>query len=132
MVKVLDASAIVLFFEARPGSEKIKRLFLDALQDKVDLLITCVNWGEARYTLVRKYGKHESEKIFQVFETLPVEIVDVNKEIALCASNFKAEYKIGYCDAMAGALAKLHRAECVTTDHGFNALEHEIKINLIK
>jgi predicted nucleic acid-binding protein len=131
MVKVLDASVIVLFFEAKPGSEKIKELFLDALQDKVELLTTCVNWGEVRYTLMRKYGKYESTKIFQVFETLPIEIVDVNKELALCASDFKAGYKIGYLDAIAAALAKLRHAQCVTADSGFDVLKNEITLDLI-
>ena len=57
MVKVLDASAIVLFFEKKPGYEHVRQLFLDASAQKCALLITSVNWGEVRYILIRKYGK---------------------------------------------------------------------------
>ena len=131
MVKVLDASAIVLFFEAKPGCEKVKDLFVDALQEKVLLLATTVNWGESRYVLIRKYGRQEAQKIFQVFETLPIQIVDVDKDIALCASDFKSQFKIGYLDALAAALAKVRKAECVTADSDFNVLKDEIKIALI-
>ena len=131
MIKVLDASAIVLFFEAKPGCEKIKDLFVSAAQDRMVLLTTSVNWGEARYILVRKYGRLEADKVFAVFETLPIEIVDVDKAIALCASDLKVEFKIGYLDAISAALAKLRKVECITADRDFNVLKDEVKVVLI-
>ncbi len=131
MVKVLDASAIVLFFEAKPGCEKVKSLFVEASQEKIRLLTTSVNWGEARYILFRKYGKQEALKVFEVFETLPIQIVDVDKAMALCASDFKVQYKIGYLDAMVAALAKTHKAECITVDKDFSVLKNEIKVSFL-
>jgi predicted nucleic acid-binding protein len=131
MIKVLDASAIILFFEAKPGCEKIKALFIQASQEKITLLTTSVNWGEARYILIRKYGHDKAKKVFQVFETLPIQVVDVTKDLALCASDLKAQYRIGYLDAMIAALAKTHKAECITTDKDLALVKDEIKIDLI-
>ncbi len=131
MVKVLDASAIVLFFEKTPGYEQVRQLFLDASADKCTLLITSVNWGEVRYILIHHYGKTDPQKIGTALRSLPVRIVNVDEEIVSIAGDLKIEYKIGYCDAIAAALAKLHKAECVTTDRDFSVLKNEIKINLI-
>jgi len=131
MVKVLDASAIVLFFEKKPGYEQVRQLFLDASADKCILLITSVNWGEVRYVLIHQFAKTDPAKAKEALRSLPVRIVNVDQEIVSMAGDLKIEYKIGYCDAIAAALAKLYKAECITTDRDFNVLKKEIKINLI-
>jgi len=131
MVKVLDASAIVLFFEKKHGYEQVRQLFLDASADRCTLLITSVDWGEVRYILIHRYAKTDLQKVEQVLRSLPVEVVDVTQEIVSIAGDLKIEYRMGYCDAIAAALAKLHKAECVTTDEDFKVLKNEIKINLI-
>ena len=132
MVKILDASAIILFFEEKPAYEQVRQLFLDASVDKYALLITSVNWGEVRYVLIHKFGKTNPQKATEALRSLPVRIVDVDQELVSIAGDLKIKYKIGYCDAIAAALAKLHKAECVTADNDFNVLKNEIKINLIK
>ena len=77
--------------------------------------------------------KSDPQKAIEALQSLPVRIVDVDKEIVSLAGDLKIKYKIrSYCDAIAAALAKLHKAECVTTDNDFNALKNEIKVNLIK
>ena len=130
MVKVLDASAIILFFEKKPGYEQVRQLFLDASQEKHQLLITSVNWGEVRYVLIHKnQGQHQ---VAEALASLPIQIVDVDQEIASIAGDLKIKYRIGYCDAIAAALAKLRKAECFTMDKDFNVLKEEIKINFIK
>ena len=128
MVKVLDASAAVLFFEMRPGYEIVRQLFIDASSHRITLLMTAVNWGEVRYTLMYKFGKIEPQKSTHALQSLPVKIIDVNEEITALAGDLKLHYKMGYCDAMAAALAKLHKAECVTSDSGFRVLKDEIKL----
>jgi predicted nucleic acid-binding protein len=131
MVKVLDASAILLFFEKKPGYDQIRQLFIDASADKCTLLITSVNWGEVRYILIHNDAKTGLQKVTEALRSLPVRIVDVDQEMVSIAGDLKIEYKIGYCDAIAAALAKLHKVECITIDRGFSVLKNEIKINLI-
>lgn len=129
MVKVLDASAIVQFFQQKSGHEQVRQLFLDAAAEKCNLLMTSVNWGEARYTLSHFLIDHESSN--SALLSLPIRIVDVDLEMVSIAGDFKIKYKIGYCDGMAAALAKLYDAECITTDRDFNRLKDEIRVNLI-
>ena len=48
------------------------------------------------------------------------------------AAEFKTRFKLSLADAFAAALAKEKKAELVTGDPEFKALEKEIKINWLK
>lgn len=45
---------------------------------------------------------------------LPIEIIDVDIQLAKEAARFKATNKIAYADCFAAALAKLRKGEVVT------------------
>jgi len=59
---------------------------------------------------------------------LPIEIIDVDIQLAREAARLKAYHKISYADCFAAALAKLHKGEVITGDKEFKAVENEIKI----
>ena len=128
MVKVLDASAMMVFLEKESGYEKIKDLFVKAAQTELNLLMTAVNWGEIYYVLVRHHGLQEAEKVMRLIETFPVEIVEVNLNLAKQAALYKAEKKLPFVDAFAAALAKIRKGELMTCDKDFKAVEREIKV----
>jgi len=44
---VLDAGAVMTFFEDRPGAAKVEELIARAAEGKCELLMSVVNWGEA-------------------------------------------------------------------------------------
>ena len=50
---VLDASALMTFFEDRPGAAKVEELIAQATEGKCELLISVVNWGEVYYSVWR-------------------------------------------------------------------------------
>ena len=60
--------------------------------------------------------------------TLPIEIVDVDLELAREAARFKAVKKMSYADCFAAALARKQQAELVTGDPEFREVEDEIKV----
>jgi PIN domain nuclease of toxin-antitoxin system len=47
---VLDASAVMTFFENRPGADKVEDLIHLGVAAKRQLLMTVVNWGEVYYS----------------------------------------------------------------------------------
>jgi PIN domain nuclease of toxin-antitoxin system len=47
---VLDASALISFFEDRSGSELVEKLVTESVSGKADLFMSVVNWGEAYYS----------------------------------------------------------------------------------
>ena len=128
MKKILDAHALFVFLEKEPGFEKIESFFARAVEQDNYLLMTTVNFGEVYYIILRECGKNKADEIEKIISTLPIEIVDVNRELAKEAANFKAVNKISYADCFAAGLTKIHKGELITGDKEFNALEKEIKI----
>ncbi len=129
MAHVLDASALTAYFEREPGYEKVQKLLTEAALSDRKLFISAVNWGEVYYVTHRTHGASQANQVAQVIETFPIELVDVDIEIAKQAALFKVSHKLPYADCFAAALAKLHKATLVTTDKDFKLLEGEIKVH---
>ncbi|MGH8021837.1 MAG: PIN domain-containing protein [Opitutaceae bacterium] len=64
----------------------------------------------------------------EALDGLPVLFVPAERGLADLAADFKARFKLSLADAFAAALAKEKKAELVTGDPEFKALEREIKI----
>ena len=62
---VLDASAVITFFEDRPGAEKVEDLIRLAVNGKRQLLMSVVNWGEVYYSTWRSKGPGVARKIIE-------------------------------------------------------------------
>lgn len=131
MIRVIDAHALLVFLEKDPGFEKVESFFITAVEKDNYLLMASVNFGEVYYIVLRECGEEKANEIERIIKTLPIEIVDVDIELAKEAGRFKALHKLSYADCFAGALAKLHKGEVITGDKEFKALEKEIKISWI-
>jgi predicted nucleic acid-binding protein len=129
---VLDASALLALFFDEPGAEKMEHLFQAASEADRPVFISAVNWAEVLYRMERKQGKAGYETARQFERTTPLEAVPVDRELAEAAALLKNAYKLGLADAFAAALAQIKKAELVTADHEFKAVEKEIKINWLK
>ena len=126
---VLDSQPVLAYFEKDNGWESVSELLQQASEEKVKLFMTVVNWGEVYYVALREYGEEHAEKVFHALKNMPVEIVEVNKEITLQAARFKARGGISYADCFAAGLAVLKKgSELLTGDKEFKQVEKEIKI----
>ena len=128
MVKVLDASALMVYLEKEPGYEKVKDLFIRSAESDKEILMTAVNLGEVYYVLIKNHGLNEADEILQLIHTFPIEIVPIDLALSKQAAIFKAAKKLPFVDSFAAALAKLRKGELVTSDKDFKAVEGEIKI----
>jgi len=131
MIRVLDSHGLLVFLEREPGFEKVKSLFVEALEEDNNLLMTSVNFGEVYYIVLREFGEKKVNEVEKIIQTLPIEIVDVDMQLAREAARFKAMKKISYADCFTAALAKLREGEVVTGDKEFKALEGEVKISWV-
>ena len=129
MAHVLDASALTAYFEKEPGYEKVQKLLTEAALGDRKLLLSAVNWGEVYYVTHRTHGASQANQIAEVIETFPIELVNVDVDIAKQAALFKVSHKLPYADCFAAALAKTHKATLITTDKDFKLLEGEIKVH---
>jgi ribonuclease VapC len=128
---VLDSYSLLAYAENEKGADEVGDILKKALDDKAELFLCVINWGEMYYIALREGGKERAELYKYTFARYPITIVEANKELTLQAAEYKAFYKISYADAFAAALAKMKKALLVTGDKEFNVLENEIKINWI-
>jgi PIN domain nuclease of toxin-antitoxin system len=129
---VLDASALLALFFDEPGAEKVEHLLHLAAEADKPLLIAAVNWAEVLYTMERRNGAPGLKGAKDFEHTMPMNIAPLDRELAESAAQLKIAHGLGLADAFAAALAKSKKAELVTADTEFKALEKEIKINWLK
>lgn len=125
---VLDASALMTFFEDRPGADKVEDLIQLSIEGQRELLMSVVNWGEVYYSTWRAKGPGVARKVLEDLEQLPLEIVDADLELTRAAAELRAEHKFPYTDCFAAALAAAHKASLATGDKDFSSVERNIDI----
>lgn len=126
--RVLDSYGILAYLEDEPGADKVSDLLKRARDAGKPLLLSVVNWGEVYYIIRREAGKEAVDSAMLALETLPIELVNVDRELAYAAAELKATHKMSYADCFAAALAQTRKAELVTGDKEFKAIEGIIRI----
>src|SRR5260370_25421631 len=91
-------------FEDRPGADKVRELLVQAAEAKHPLLMSVVNWGEVYYSIWRAHGEAMADEKLRAVGQLPIEVVDVDMELAKRAALLKAKHNLPYADCFAGAL----------------------------
>ena len=127
-MKVLDSHALMVYLEKESGYEKVRNILAAAAQAGKYCLMTYVNWGEIYYLAYREQGPRQAEEIMNLVATFPIELVEVDGELARQAAIYKATKKMSYADCFSAALAQLRSAELVTGDREFKQVEGEIEI----
>src|SRR6266516_5901356 len=125
---VLDANAVLDLAEAGPGWRRVRQLLDDALQQRTEVLVSVLNWGEVYYCLWQRRGEEKARQTLARLSLLPVRLVPIDLLHALKAGEIKALHNIPYVDCVAAALAKLHNAVLVTSDRDFEKLGRYAKI----
>jgi predicted nucleic acid-binding protein len=126
--KVLDSWALLCYLEQEPGFEKMIDLFEKAVESSKPLLMCIVNWGEVYYQVARRFGEQKALEIEQIIQTLPITLVEANKEVTREAARIKTTKKMAYADCLAVALSRLRKAELYTGDPEFRAVEKDVKV----
>ena len=126
--KVLDSWALLSYLEREPGYEKIIELFERAVESSRPLLMCIVNWGEVYYQVAKRFGEQKAQEIEKLIQTLPITLVEANKELTREAARIKATKRMAYADCFAVALARLRKAELYTGNPEFKAVEKDIKV----
>jgi predicted nucleic acid-binding protein len=128
---VLDSYAMIAYFEDEPGADRVARVLKQLIKGKAKGFMSVVNWGEVYYNTMREQGIAEAEKVILQLDKFPIQIVDVNKELAYEAAKLKGEFRIAYADCFAVALSVKLGAAIVTGDPDFKKLQKRISIQWI-
>jgi predicted nucleic acid-binding protein len=122
---VLDSYAMLAYFRAEKGGEKVGQLLQEAAAGKHLLYMTCINAGEVFYMAWRKDGAGKAALVWKALQQFPIFISDVNMTFTHKASLLKANNKLSYADAFAAALTINQKATLITGDDEFKALTGE-------
>lgn len=129
---VLDASALIGFFEGRQGvSGKVSRLLSDALRQDLPLLMSAVNWGGVFYMEWRYRGEAKAREAEATLQEMPIAVIAVDRERATRAGTLKQRHGLGYADAFAAELAIEQRAWLVTADPEFSKIGKGLSLYLL-
>jgi ribonuclease VapC len=130
--KVLDSFALIAYFRDEPGAEAMENLLVTAGKKDSPLHMTDVNYAEVKYSIVKKDGAAAWAEAAKILQGLPIDFHSTSRALADTAADFKARLKLSLADAFAAALAKEKKAELITGDPEFKALEKEIKVVWLK
>jgi predicted nucleic acid-binding protein len=125
---VFDASALMTFFENRPGADKVEELIRLGVEGKRQLFMSVVNWGELYHSTWRTKGPGVARKNIEEIAQLPLEIVDADLDLTRTAAEFKANLNLPYVDGFAAALALQRKASLATSDKDFAIVEKKLAI----
>ena len=129
---VLDSHALLKLLRDEPGAETVGQILEQAAQRDRPVHMTEVNYAEVQYVVRRKDGDTAWRTIAEELVAAPIQFHPADRRLAEIAADLKARFKISLADAFAAALAKERKAELVTGDPEFKALEKEIRISWLK
>jgi predicted nucleic acid-binding protein len=126
---VLDANALISFFEDRTGSAaRVRRLMEEAFRNEVPLLLSAVNWGEVFYIAWRLHGELQARQAEAKLGELPILVIAADLDRATRAAALKQKHNLGYADAFAAELAIERSAWLVTADPEFSKLGKALSV----
>ena len=128
---LLDSYAMIAYFEDEPGADRVAQVLKQLIQGKAKGFMSVVNWGEVYYNTMREQGVAEAEKVILQLDKFPIQMVEVNKDLAHEAAKLKGKYRIAYADCFAAALSVKLKASLVTGDPEFKKLKERISIQRI-
>lgn len=130
--RVLDSFALIAYFRDEPGAESLEGLLVTAGRKDSPLHMSDVNYAEVKYSILKNDGVAAWEEAAKVLQGLPIKFHPTTRALSDTAAELKARFKISLADAFAAALAREMKAELVTGDPEFKALEREIRIAWLK
>jgi len=117
-IYVLDACALIAFFNDEPGAEKMEALLERAARHEVTIVMSVVNLYEVYYDSLRSGGQSTASALLSDVDELSIEIVrQCSDELLEQAALFKVNEKVSLADSFALGLAKLRSGKLVSTDH---------------
>jgi uncharacterized protein with PIN domain len=125
---VLDSFALMALLQDEPGAERVQALLEGAGRGEHELYMSVVSLGEVMYTIEDRRGVEAAQQTLAFIDQSPVQLMDVDRPLALAAARLKAVTGIGYADCFVAASAQLLDSTVVTGDLDFRHTEGEVAV----
>ena len=124
---LLDACALIAFFNKEEGADVVESLF----ENEEEIFVSIVNVYEVYYDACRADGEAKAKELLVDIETLPIKIIrNIDREVIIKAARFKVDFSISLADSIALGLGKQLNAKVVTADHHeFDKIEEKKSAN---
>jgi PIN domain nuclease of toxin-antitoxin system len=129
---VLDASAVFVFLQKKPGASKVNDVLKEAMREHAQVLMSAVNYAEVYGKIAREHGSNQAQVTMNAVRSLPISLLDATLPRCVQAADLKNQYKLYYVDSFAAALAIEHKATLVTSDSDFRKLGHSFPVLWLK
>ena len=126
---VLDSFAVLAYFQKESHSHRVVECFQSAQKRDFVPMLSLINWGEVYYIIARSRGKNQADQCLLLMEQLPIQLINISKDLVLKAAYLKARYAISYSDCFAVALAQKEQCAVLTGDPEFKKVKEEVQIN---
>jgi predicted nucleic acid-binding protein len=128
---VLDSWSIIAYLDDEPSGQKIADLIADANEQEIPIYMSVVNAGEVWYIIAREISEKDADDSVKQLHQLRIQLKDADWDLTQEAARFISQHKISYADCFAGALAKTMKADLVTGDKEFKAIEDAVTIQWV-
>jgi predicted nucleic acid-binding protein len=128
---VLDSWAVIAYLEDEPAGQQIADQIASAHEEGIPVYMTVVNAGEVWYIIAREISEQEANNSIKTLHDLRIQFEDADWELTQEAARFKSKHKMSYADCYAAALAKTKKADLLTGDKEFKAVEDQIKVQWV-
>lgn len=129
---VLDASVIVSAARNEPRWLGAAEILQQGGTGELHVAITAASLGEPWYVLARRSGEAAARRAVISVRASAIEVVPIDAELALQAVRLKHELRLGFLDAMVGALALQRDAALVTADSDFLVLRPRVAVQVLE
>jgi predicted nucleic acid-binding protein len=125
---VLDANAVIRYFAVGDGQggDKVRGLFEQAERNQARLSMSVINMGEVLYILLKHIGEQRARQYVQVLQHA-VTMIDADANRTIDAATLKHQYKLGYADSFAAALALESKSTLVSADPSFEKIGKSLR-----
>ncbi len=126
-VYVIDACALISYFNNEDGADRVAALLKKALRKEVEILMSAINLYEVYYDCLRIKGDGKAKELLEKIALLPIFIQRIfENDLLVVAGKFKVEESVSLADSFALGLANLKKAKLVTSDHHeFDVIEEK-------
>ncbi len=129
---ILDAFALMAYFENEPGADRIEQILDEVRSEKARAYISIINIGEVVYNTERKHGFNKAQDTLAFIQELPVEVLPADNLTVLAAAHIKANHPVSYADAFVIVAAQKLDGIVMTGDPEFHDVTELAKVEWLK
>ena len=131
-VFVLDATALLRFFDDEPGAERVEELLVDCARERASLRISAMQWGEIAASLRLRFGNGQPDRMLHGGLPQEFEVVPATAERAARAAVIQVDRGVSRMASYAVELSQsIPNSTLVTADSSFKVFEDLVRVEIL-